>query len=431
MFDQREQAEEYKVRTGDSLKSLAERIGTTWQKLAEFNWGTREPRRINDHLADDVGCTRQDARGNYIFDDSDDPGKVLLPVSFTRSGLAARQIHTIHVKENSDVDRLIDCFGIPGATFRFGRSFIRPSSSAFIVQILRKAEEFPDTQLCVFGHTDSADDPRDNKRLSERRAWALWAILVNDPQTWVTLRDHARENWDEREFRRVHEAIGSGRTSKPGKAEFDEYFTVLREGLDALPKSRFLKEGAVDGFMGCGEFNHLVKNARPHNNADNQAKNEPNRRVMVFFFDAARPPRLPCQYNDIGPCQQNGAREDADLSGGRLFSCHVYDRIGRICDCEYGRIEGPPTFDLRYEVKDPRGTPITQRNYELKLSDESERKGTTDDKGLIIEFDVPPGEASLKLEGFSHIDEDLTDDAVPPEWGDDEIEEGEDQGCYQ
>jgi hypothetical protein len=193
-----------------------------------------------------------------------------------------------------------------------------------------------------------------------------------------------------------------------------------------------LQSGVVEGFMGCSEFNHLIKNARPHNDPENQAKNEPNRRVVVFLFDGERPPKLPCRYNDIGPCTKNGAREDADRTGGNLFSCAVYDRLARICDCEFGSlIDADPTFDMLYQVKDPRGVPITKHGYTLKLSDDSTRSGKTDAKGMVVEFDVPPGEASLQLDGFSHIDEDLTDDRVPEEWsaGEDVEQDPEGDGC--
>ncbi len=430
MFEKRELAEEHKVKTGETLESLAAQAKITWQRLAEFNWGTSSPKRINEHLADDVGCTKRTAGGNFMFDDTDDPGIILIPKKFRRAGLPARQVHTMFVLEKEDDERLLDCFGLPGATFRFGRSFIRPPSSEFIVEILNKADEFPQATLCVFGHTDAADDVSDNKRLSERRAWALWAVLVHNPNAWVVLRDHRAEKWDEREFRRVHEAIGSTSTGTPGGPEFNEYFKVLRGGRDPLPQSRFLYSGAVEGFMGCGEYNHLVKNERPFNDPVNQAKNEPNRRVVVFFFDSRKPPRLPCQYNNIGPCVQNGAREDADRGGGKLFSCAVYDRIARDCDCEFGNIiDQDLLFDLRYQVNDPRGKPIADRNYALTLSDNSTRKGKTDGAGFILELDVPPRLASLQLEGYSHIDEDLADNDVPPEWADESETGTEGETC--
>jgi hypothetical protein len=95
--------EEYKVKTGDTLKSLAKSCGMTWQELAEFNWGTSDPGGINEHLRDDVGCRKKTADGdNYVFDDSDDPGIVYLPVPLKKDGLATEQTHTIRAKAPAD-----------------------------------------------------------------------------------------------------------------------------------------------------------------------------------------------------------------------------------------------------------------------------------------------------------------------------------------
>jgi hypothetical protein len=91
--------EKHKVKAGESLKSLAESVGMTWRELARFNWGTDVPAKINEHLRDDVGCTRKTADGhNYRFHDSDHPGIVYLPSEFVREGLATTRSHTIQVR---------------------------------------------------------------------------------------------------------------------------------------------------------------------------------------------------------------------------------------------------------------------------------------------------------------------------------------------
>jgi hypothetical protein len=68
----------YKVKTGDTLDTLAKKVGLTEKDLALFNWGTDDPRQLNVHLRWDVGCTKR--RGDkYVFDDTDDPGLIILP----------------------------------------------------------------------------------------------------------------------------------------------------------------------------------------------------------------------------------------------------------------------------------------------------------------------------------------------------------------
>lgn len=90
--------EEHKVKTGETIKSLATANGMTWEELAEFNWDTRIPEQINDHLRDDVGCTKKTADGNnYMFDDSDDPGIMYIPTQWRQDGLATDTEHIIRV----------------------------------------------------------------------------------------------------------------------------------------------------------------------------------------------------------------------------------------------------------------------------------------------------------------------------------------------
>jgi hypothetical protein len=91
--------EEHKVKTGESIKSLAIANGMIWQELAMFNWGTAVPDEINKHMREDVGCTQMVDRSTYRFDDTDNPGIVLIPKKWSQSGLATDQVHTIRVRE--------------------------------------------------------------------------------------------------------------------------------------------------------------------------------------------------------------------------------------------------------------------------------------------------------------------------------------------
>ncbi len=91
--------EEHKVAKGETLDSLAQGAGMTWQDLAAFNWDTSAPKEINEHLRDDVGCTNLTADGkNYRFDDQDDPGIIHVPRKWEKAGLATEKLHVIKVK---------------------------------------------------------------------------------------------------------------------------------------------------------------------------------------------------------------------------------------------------------------------------------------------------------------------------------------------
>ena len=79
--------EEHSVATGETLAGIAAGAGMSWKELAEFNWGTSQPKEINRFLRDVVGCTKMTAnRKNYVFDDFDDPGIVLVPVEWKETG---------------------------------------------------------------------------------------------------------------------------------------------------------------------------------------------------------------------------------------------------------------------------------------------------------------------------------------------------------
>jgi hypothetical protein len=92
--------EEHRVRTGETLKSIAEDNGMTWQRMAEFNWGTAAPDKINEFLQDEVGCTAKTPDGhNYSFRDTDHPGILFIPKKWEQNGLPTDKIHKIPVRQ--------------------------------------------------------------------------------------------------------------------------------------------------------------------------------------------------------------------------------------------------------------------------------------------------------------------------------------------
>jgi len=99
---------EHKVKTGESIKSLADANGMTWQELAKFNWDTDVPDKINEHLRDDVGCAKRAPDGrNLKFDSADEPGVVFVPRPWSAEGLATDMEHIIRVRVLSYGPRLL------------------------------------------------------------------------------------------------------------------------------------------------------------------------------------------------------------------------------------------------------------------------------------------------------------------------------------
>lgn len=92
--------EKHKVNKGETLDGLAKKAGMSWKDLAKFNWNTDSPDEINKHLRDDVGCTKKTKDGlNYVFDNSDKPGIVLIPKKWEEMGLATGSRHVVRVKK--------------------------------------------------------------------------------------------------------------------------------------------------------------------------------------------------------------------------------------------------------------------------------------------------------------------------------------------
>ena len=82
------QVEAHKVKSGETLESVAKQAGLKWQDLAFFNWGTKAPAEINKQLEAAVGCTKKTADGqNFIFDDADSPGIIYIPKQWKLPGL--------------------------------------------------------------------------------------------------------------------------------------------------------------------------------------------------------------------------------------------------------------------------------------------------------------------------------------------------------
>lgn len=91
--------ERHRVRRGESLWSIAERAGMSWQALALFNFGTDSPKEINEALRRQVGCRKKTPdKKNYLFDDADEPGIVFIPRKLDQRGLATGLTHALRVR---------------------------------------------------------------------------------------------------------------------------------------------------------------------------------------------------------------------------------------------------------------------------------------------------------------------------------------------
>ncbi|HTP30446.1 MAG TPA: LysM domain-containing protein, partial [Anaeromyxobacteraceae bacterium] len=159
--------EQYRVHDGDTLESIASKAGITWQDLAFFNWGTKLPEEINEHLAAEVGCTKKTADGkNYVFTSSDMPGLVSIPRPFSAGGLPTGTRHVLRVKpaESELVTyrvRLCDPFNkpMPHAPYKVtvGKQVMEGEADDAGWLALRCA---PEEETCIveWGESEEADE---------------------------------------------------------------------------------------------------------------------------------------------------------------------------------------------------------------------------------------------------------------------------------
>lgn len=77
----------HRVRTGDTLGSVARQHGLEEQALVRFNFGTTDEAEVQRLLAREVGCRTVDfATGAYVLTDADRPGLLYVPVPFVAEG---------------------------------------------------------------------------------------------------------------------------------------------------------------------------------------------------------------------------------------------------------------------------------------------------------------------------------------------------------
>jgi len=242
----------------------------------------------------------------------------------------------------------VACWRMDDARFDFDSAFIRPTSRREFNLLRELVESHPGSPLSVFGHSDPTGDDAYNKRLSGRRARAVYAVLTRKTDFWEEL--YSLDNWGLKQVQTMLQAMTSrtsepfyqgdldgkdgpktqdafkkfqdenglppsAKNDKPTREEiFSAYMNFLckAEGSSEslrLTKDDFLGRGAdkqgKGDYQGCGEFNPVLvfskdddrQFQKPEMKKKRDVENLPNRRVTVFFFQKGRqidPVKWPC-----------------------------------------------------------------------------------------------------------------------------------------
>jgi hypothetical protein len=271
------------------------------------------------------------------------------------------------------------CFKVEDAHFAFDSSFIAPEN--FDVTPLKKLlDEHPGAKLSIFGHADPTGDDDYNKRLSGRRAMAVFALLTRDTAMWGKLHDTPAggDVWKPKADQVMQATTGlpAGTPKAELYKAYMDQLCVVPDGTGTiveLTKADFLARGADGGgkgdLQGCSEFNPLMvfsKDERaffdqPANRPARNDENQVNRRVMVLLFRAGSqvdPAKWPCPRVDEGTAgcharfHSDGEKRRGNQAERRefkdtkdTFACRFYDRISNSSPCEVP-VPGPKVFTV-------------------------------------------------------------------------------------
>ena len=286
----------------------------------------------------------------------------------------------------------VACWKINDTRFEFGSSFVLPDSRSEFRELQRLREGHAGSPFSVFGHADPTGDDTFNKRLSDHRAEAIYAILTHEAARWERLYNAhgANEGWGIYSIQHMLTALGENPgpvtgsmnpTTKQAVESFQEKNGLTRDGSPGpqtraklfaaymsflwpqkMEKSEFLGGGKDAGgkgdFQGCSEFNPVrvfseeerQRLDQPANHAERNSENGPNRRVMVLLFRAGTvvaAAKWPCPRTGEGGggCRKrfwsDGENRRANQAARRefedtadTFACRFYHRLVVKSPCE-------------------------------------------------------------------------------------------------
>ena len=229
-----------------------------------------------------------------------------------------------------------------------------------------------------------------------------------------------RDKWDPAAFDTMRDALRTSKkdvpASKPGV--IGAYMDLLCTGDDGktlrFTRAQFLgkgrdSQGKAD-VQGCGEFNPVrvlsnaeaLKFAPPSAHPERDARNAPNRRVLVFLFPADTRVDVstwPCPRatEGVAGCQKrlfSDARarvapgiETREHPAERTFSCRFYDRLAGKSTCETIR------ESVVIRLYDTKGRQMPGAVYRLSLAGVILQEAVADAQGTFSV--VVPGRSEL------------------------------------
>ena len=347
----------------------------------------------------------------------------------------------------------IACWRLDDARFGFDASFIEDTAAEELASLASLASAHPDAPLSVFGHADLTGRDEYNKRLSGRRAEAVYALITRSAEMWEALftEPHGNDVWGTKHVQQMLLKLGFFGGAPPSHAGADvhgavrayqsarelvvdgeagprtraklipEYMDAICQTADGEPfavrRERFLARG-VDrkgrgDFQGCGEFNPVSVFSRderrdidrPENASARDTANAPNRRVLVYLFEpgtVVTPDKWPCPrsseggagctkrfWSDVKVRREPGLARRTFQKDRDTFACRFYHGIAMRSPCEVLR----GNRRVRVKLFDPFGNIMANEPCKFLL-EEVEKPSLSDADGLLSAR-LPNGAAAV------------------------------------
>jgi peptidoglycan hydrolase-like protein with peptidoglycan-binding domain len=342
----------------------------------------------------------------------------------------------------------IACWRLEDLHFDFDSSFVKPESAADFRRFASLWKRAGAPTVSVFGHADPVGDDDYNKKLSGRRATAVYAALTRNASLWEDLygREVSGDSWGMRSIQAMLVALGydagpptGSRNAKTdaavtafqtdhqdkikvdGKAGpltrqelFLAYMDFLCRDEDdqpfALAPTDFLgggedPDGKADR-QGCSELNPLFVFSKDQSKqlssasrkAERDTLNQPNRRVLLFLFPAGThvsPTDWPCPRTGEGitDCKKQ-FWPDGDARRNPQDSPREYAISRNTFACRFydGMARRSPCEVMRKVIKarllDSDKHAIPKARYRLSAGTHDIRENVADESGRITEVDV-------------------------------------------
>jgi hypothetical protein len=379
-------------------------------------------------------------------------------VASTQPGAAALTVFAAPAtgtEFNTIGERLVPkaCFKIEDLLFEFGSSFVRPEIGSHLPALTTlRAEHKVGTllpPLSIFGHADPVGNADNNKKLSGRRATAIYAMFVRDVDLWEELfsKPVGQDDWGTRSVQHMLSKVQSpiaitGQKTAETNTAIKTFQTangltsdgvagpatrkiLFRAYMDALcgptllldKQNDFLAQNADAGGkgdrQGCSEFNPLMMFSKSEaavfesksDKTERNQENAPNRRVMILLFAPGRkvkPDVWPCPRvtEGIADCKKRFFPDAATRRSFQTerrefektkdtFACRFYQIVSDDSPCE--RVHPVPVGD---EVG-----PVIEQSQEPQKAPVAQQGAPGQSKSSLVDDGAAPNESTQALFG--------------------------------